>query len=150
MRFKGGEYPGKTYEEIMLRDAPHLYRTAFNARQSSGFWGKEFLAEFNRLRSKLVQVKVTATCRECSKPARWLTLPVDKEGRYWTAPYYWCDHHEPWEKHGISEKLPIHFDVITKFVDKRSQHDVHVELRQVLGVPQGTRITEAFALEFFK
>ncbi len=80
-----------------------------------------------------------------------MTLPLDKWGRYWTSPYYWCDEHHPWEKEsGISDKLPVHFDVIKEFgFDKRGQKDIFMHVREALGIKKGTRITEEMAMRFF-
>jgi hypothetical protein len=113
---------------------------------------REILAEFNRLLMKLSRARIYKRCREegCGKRAKWMTLPVDKKG-YLASPYYWCDDHGPWEKErGISEKLPIHFDVIEDFgFDKQGQREIFQEVRGALGIPKGTRITEDKAKRFF-
>ena len=68
----------------------------------------------------------------------------------WADAYYWCDVDGPWEKSGISEKLPIRFDVITYGSDKLDRKTLFVSVREAIGIQKGKRITERFAMDFFK
>jgi hypothetical protein len=134
----------------MLRDAPYLYRlAAVSAGQADR---SEMLVEFNRLRKQLRRARIHKYCRgkDCEKRAKWMTLPTDWKGRHLARPYYWCDGHEPWEEDGVSDKLPVHFDVIKRFrFDKRGQKIIFRKVRSALGIQEGTRLTEEKAIRFF-
>lgn len=101
--FRSGKYAGKTLVQVMLHDAPHLYRLASVAEaKGNPPHLRGILNEFDLLRKKLQQARVYVRCREegCNRRAKRISLPWDKEGYYWTSAYFWCDKHE----HGISDK----------------------------------------------
>ena len=135
----------------MLRDAPHLYRLAAVSKDKPE--RAQMLKEFNLLRSKLGRARIFVRCgaEGCGRTARWMTLPVDKKGRFWASAYYWCDEHEPWQVSGISDKLPVHFDVIREFrFDEPGQLEIFRKVKGALGIRKGTRITEEMAINFFE
>ena len=140
-RFKSGKYTGKTVEEVFLRDAPHLYR--LKAAQKTG----RIVDAIDKLRAKLRRRKIIVRCEECGKPAPYMTFPVER-GTYWNGAYWWCDRDKPFEKRGISGKMPIHFDAIRRFTGKKYQALAHKEIREAF-VKKGVRINEEFALKFF-
>jgi hypothetical protein len=134
----------------MLRDAPYLYRLA--AVSADDAERKTMLAEFDRLRLMLRRARIHGNCYKdgCAKRAKWMTLPIDQAGRYWASPHYWCNDHGPWGESGISDKLPVHFDVIKQFrYDKSGQKDIFRQVREALRIKKGTRITEEMANCFF-
>jgi len=150
--FRSGKYAGKTLAQVMLHDAPHLYRFASVAEaKGNPPHLRGILNEFDLLRKKLQQARIYVRCCEegCNRRAKRITLPWDKEGYYWTSAYFWCDKHEPWEKSGISGPLPIHFDVIRKFPRKYAQRSIFYKIREAIGVKKRTTITREFARQFF-
>ena len=148
-RFKSGQFEGKILEQVMLRNAPDLYRLADSAKRKSIL--QDMRDDFDELRKRLTRVRIHAHCRHsgCGKTAKWLTLPRFYRGGWLPDPYYWCDKHDPVESDGISPKFPIHFDTIRELGDKRGQRTIHKRMREALGITQGTRITEEFAHRFF-
>ncbi|MGA2630974.1 MAG: hypothetical protein ABSG54_12275 [Terriglobia bacterium] len=148
-RFKGGENAGRTLTQVLLRDASIWVWFESWAEDKPAL--RKALKEFNRLRRKLRRAPIRAKCygRDCKRRAKWMTLPLYYRGGYLPRPYFWCDKHEPWEESGISGKLPIHFDVVKVLKDKLGQKQIHRRIREAMGIPKGTKITEKFAKEFF-
>lgn len=148
-RFKSGQFEDMILEQVMLRNAPDLYRLVDWAERKSIL--QDMRDHFDKLRKRLTRARIHEDCYHprCDKTAKWLTLPRYYRGGWLPNPYYWCDKHGPWETDGISPKLPIHFDTIKALSDKRGQRELHKRLREVLGVTKGTRVTEEYARRFF-
>lgn len=148
--FGSGPLGGLTVEQAMLCDAPRLYSLMQWARKDGIRGLKNALREFDALRQKLRKVAVKVNCERsgCGATARWMTLPFDRDGDYGLSPDYWCEEHEPSEG-GVSEKYPIHFDVIRRMKTKGEQTSIFKQLKIVFGIAVGTRITRAFAQDFF-
>jgi hypothetical protein len=150
-RLQVGDYAGKTLAEVMLRDAPYIYRLAFVSEKKQ--INTEMLVEFKRLRIMLRRARISTLCREegCKRKAKWVTLPMDTKMHYLASPYYWCDDHGPWEENPrISNKHPIHFNLIKLFAhNKVGQKAIFKDIKEALGIKRGTRITEEMATSFF-
>ncbi len=148
-RFMTGQYAGKSLEEVLLREA-RVWSWLDSWTEDKPKL-KPLRDEFDRLREKLLQAPLSVRCRQCRTTAKWMTLPIDNKGEYLALPYFWCDEHEPWEKlSGISEKRPIHFDILKPLRNKRSQKAIHRCIREALGIKKRTRISEQYAREFFE
>jgi len=149
--FRTGKFQDLTIEQAMLRDAPHLYQIMDWTKDEDITRLKNALQDFDILRKKPRQVRVTKECaqKSCHRTPRSMTFPIDKEGCERPAPYYWCDKHDPWERSGISEKYPIHFDVIRLMNTKYEKKSIFEQIKIVIGIVKGTRITREFARKFF-
>jgi hypothetical protein len=148
-RFKSGQFEDMILEQVMLRNAPDLYRMVDWAERKTIL--QDMRDDFDKLRKRLTRARIHEHCchPRCGKTASWLTLARFYRGGWLPHPYYWCDKHRPSEPDGISNKLPIHFDTIKALRDKRGQRTIHKRLREALGISKGTRITEQFARRFF-
>lgn len=150
-RFRCGQFAELSVEQAMLRDAPALYEIVKWARREKIERLGGMIQDFEQLRRKSFRALITAQCTEtgCTLPVHSMTLPVDREGWCRPSPYYWCDGHKPWERSGVSEKLAIHFDAITRMKTRREKELMFKELRIAIGIAPRTRITECFARNFF-
>lgn len=147
-RFKTGKFAGKSMEQVMLRNAPDLYEIAGWATDKPQL--DSLLREFNHLRRALQEAPIVVSCAKsgCKRHPETMTLPIGPDRYYWPAPYFWCRKHEPWEKDGISPKLPIHFDTLDSFRDKKNRSAVHKSVLAAYGIKKAS-ITERFASRFF-
>jgi hypothetical protein len=148
-RFKSGKFAGKTMEQVLLRKPVGLYRLIEWAKKESIL--PKMQRHFEQLRKKLRRARSVEQCHEpgCKWRTKWLTLPHSYPVGWLPEPYYWCDEHGPHETDGISQKFPIHFDVIRVFRDKWGRKEISKCVRHALGVQKGTRITGRFAAQFF-
>jgi hypothetical protein len=106
-RLTEGPYAGRTLEEGVLRDVPYLYRLAEVSRKKA--IREELVQAFDALRQKLHLAQIHTRRNENARKrrAKWLTLPQNNKGQLGTTAYFWCDDHDPWEKHGISQKFKL-------------------------------------------
>jgi hypothetical protein len=146
-RFKTGKFAGKTMEQVMLRSTPDLYRLVEWARDKPQL--SHLIKEFEGLRTKLRDAPIVAHCSGgCKRRPTRMTLPLGHDHYYWPDPYFWCRKHEPWEHHGISPMLLIHFDLLNSFEEKKNRTAVHRSVLIALGMKR-SRITEEFARKYF-
>jgi hypothetical protein len=137
-------------EEVILRDPSWLYRLVMVAEKKSLY--PEMLIYFEKLRKQLMYARSEENCYHggCKRGTKWLTLAHSYGSDWFAEPYYWCDKHEPHETEGISEKMPIHFDIIRVFRNKGTQKEIGSRIRHALGIKKNRQITEDFALFCFK
>jgi len=143
----------------MLRSAPRLYPVAEWARRE--LVNKPQLCalvdEFDRLRNLLRHTHVSVQCtkRACKRRTRWMTFLTDWVEQYLRlGPRYWCDKHGPprgEEDDEESHKIPVNFDALADWKDKRSRRTVHRGQLEALGISKKpSQITEDFARRFFE
>ena len=112
---------------------------------------KGMITEFNLLRQQPHKAAIVENCAKhnCQTKAEWMTLPLDKDGWCHSSPYFWCSEHNSWEKTGISEKYPVHFDAIQRVKIQSEKMSLFKRVRRAMGIKPRTRITEEFAQHFF-
>lgn len=150
--FEQGQFSGRIMEEVLLRDAPALYREIAWAKVKG--IDRKLLRHFRKLRRMLKRARIEAICdrrdpderysdgKECKKRARYATFANGPIGE---SPdlQFWCQLHCPPE-----DRLPINFD-ITELCTGAAEKEVCENIKQALGIMRGTLITEAFARTFF-
>ena len=150
VRMPLGQYKDETVARLLLRRSWDLFR--LRAKQSDNPELKEVWCELDRLQRLLQKAPIFKSCAEprCNRRVRRLTLPMGYGGFY-PSPYFWCEKHGPWDKEGISSKLPIDFELVDMFWKRKyEQRGMHTRLREAFGIRKGTHITEEFAESFFR
>src|SRR4029453_12635366 len=129
--FKSGPLRDLSIEEAVLRDAPSLYKIMDWAIKKDIVQLRGAVRDFNILRRKLLNAPITAKCAQsgCQRIPRSMTFPIDNEGFCHPSPYYWCEKHEPWQRSGISQKYPIHFDAIKQMKTKFEKESIFKKLK---------------------
>jgi hypothetical protein len=149
-RFKNGKFKGKTMEHVMLRYAPDLYSRANWARDQAHL--SRLVRSFDNLREKLQDAPIVVHCAEhgCKRTPTTMTLPVGYDHYYWPDPSYWCRKHGPGVDGEIHVKIPISFDTIESFEEKKNRKAVHRSVLNAFGIKKRrAQITEKFAREYF-
>lgn len=148
-RFKTGEFAGKTMEQVMLRRAPSLYSMVKWAADQPHL--HNLVEAFGRLRDKLSNAPIVVHCGRtgCKRTPVDMTLPLGYDGYYWPDPSFWCRKHGPPIDGEIHVKMPISFDTLTSFQQKKNRSAVHRSLLKALGIKRPSRITEKFACDYF-
>jgi hypothetical protein len=158
-RLKTGKFKGRTMDHVMLRSAPRLYSVVDWARRELTNKPQLYalVNEFDRLRNLLRHARVSVRCtkRACKRRARWMTFLTDWAEQYLRlGPRYWCDKHGPprgEEEDDESQKIPINFDALADWKDKRGRRTVHRGLLEAFGISKKpSQITEKFAHRFFE
>jgi hypothetical protein len=151
-RFKHGKFKGMTMERSLLRDAPELYRVARWAKTQDVSHLAPLLSEFRRLRKQLRRAPILVRCekRGCNREPKSMTLPLGADRDYLPSAHYWCAKHGPLENEGISPKLPISFDTIDSFDDRKNRRALHRVILRALGIVAPRRtISEKYARDYF-
>jgi hypothetical protein len=152
-RFKSGELAGKTMEHAILRSPHRLYPIAKWAEEEAEEKPRlrELVREFHRLRKVLRRARIHARCGQagCSERARFMTF-VRSESGYDPSPLLWCDKHGPGDPDFETDKMPVKLDAIGSFRTLNERRIFGRKFREALGIKEGTRITEAFAQQFFE
>ena len=107
--------------------------------------------EIIRLWMSLCHAEAAEKCFEfeCESVATSMTFASADCG--WSPmPWFWCNQHGPKDPDVNSPKMLISMDEVRQFRTKRDRRRFTKELRRVLGIPSGTRITGQFARNWFR
>jgi hypothetical protein len=148
-RFKHGDFKGMTVEHMMLRYAPDLCSRAKWASDKPHL--SRLVKEVEQLRTKLRQAPIVVHCARsgCERTPIEMTLPLGGDGYYRPDPSFWCRKHESRNEDEISWTMPISFDAMESFDERKNRSAVHRSVLKALGIKRRSRITEEFAHEFF-
>jgi hypothetical protein len=158
-RFRSGKFAGRTVEHVILRSAPRLYAMMrwAKAELRNKPHLRPLVEECSRLQVTFQNAQISARCANqgCRRRTRWMTFLTDWAEQYLRlGPRYWCDKHGPprgEEDDDESQKIPITFDALGDWKDKRSERAVHRGLLEAFGISKKpSQITEKFAHRFFE
>jgi len=153
-RFKIGKLAGMTMEHAMLRYASDLYQVAGWAEEKDAPRLVPLVTEFRRLRRKLRRARIVVDCAKsgCKRKPDSMTLPLGYDHYYWPQPDFWCKKHKPslkWDDEDKIVSLPISFDTIDDFEERKNRVAVHRSVLKALGIRSRRSISETFARKFF-